>query len=143
MSLSSNNYSISADKSMLNIDMIHEFLTNSYWAKGRSRQAVEKAINSSLCFGVYLGKEQVGFARLITDYVAFAYLADVFILESYRGIGLGKKLVGTILAHPDLQNIRRWMLATRDAHGLYNQLGFDSLSQPEKYMEIINPNLGL
>ncbi|MDR3626128.1 MAG: GNAT family N-acetyltransferase [Ignavibacteriaceae bacterium] len=139
MGLTHNSFSISADKSKLDIDLIHEFLTNSYWAAGRSRELVEKTIKHSLCFGVYNNAKQVGFARVITDYVVLAYVADVFILEPYRGIGLGKKLVGAILSHPELQGIKKWMLATSDAHGLYSQFGFRTISNPEKFMEMFNP----
>jgi N-acetylglutamate synthase-like GNAT family acetyltransferase len=139
MGLPLSDFSISTDKSKLDVDMIYNFLTNSYWASGRSRESVERTINSSLCFGIYNNNVQAGFARVVTDYTVFAYLADVFILEQYRGIGLGKKLIGTILSCPELQGIKKWMLATSDAHGLYSQFGFKNISRPEKYMEIFNP----
>jgi N-acetylglutamate synthase-like GNAT family acetyltransferase len=142
MGLTQNSISISVDKSKLDIDLIHEFLTNSYWAAGRNRELVEKTIEHSLCFGVYSNTKQIGFARVITDYVILAYVADVFILEPYRGIGLGKKLVGAVLSHPELQGIKKWMLATSDAHGLYSQFGFRPMSNPEKFMELFNSNSG-
>lgn len=142
MGLTHNSFSISADKSKLDIDLIHEFLTNSYWAAGRSRELVAKTIKHSLCFGVYNNTKQIGFARVITDYVVLAYVADVFILEPYRGIGLGKKLVGAVLSHPELQGIKKWMLATSDAQGLYSQFGFRTISNPEKFMELFNSNSG-
>lgn len=137
------NYFINTDKSKLDVNTIHKFLTNSYWAAGRSREAVEKTIESSFCFGVYYKNNQVGFARVITDYLVIAYLADVFILEPYRGIGLGKKLVETIISYPEFQQIKRWLLATRDAQSLYSQFGFNNLSQPEKYMERSQPKPNL
>jgi GNAT superfamily N-acetyltransferase len=140
MNLSLDNFTVSTDKSKLNIELIHEFLSKSYWAAGRTREAIERSIKNSLCFGIYNGNDQVGFARVLTDFTVFAYLADVFILEAYRGAGLGKKLIGTILSYPELKTIKRWMLATSDAHGLYSQFGFKGLSQPEKYMELFNPN---
>jgi GNAT superfamily N-acetyltransferase len=138
---------ISTDRERLDIDMIHNFLAHqSYWATGRSRELVERAIANSLCFGVYQTCEsalkQVGFARVITDYATFAYLADVFILEEYRGQGLAKWLIGTIRAYPELQGLRRWLLATKDAHGLYRQFGFKDLSAPERWMEVSGSTTG-
>jgi GNAT superfamily N-acetyltransferase len=116
---------ISTDPSLLSIDTIYYFLSNdSYWAKGVPREVVEKSIANSLCFGLYHSNKQIGFARLVTDKATFAYLADVFILEEYRGKGLSRWLVETIQAHPELQGLRRWMLGTRDAHGLYEKMGW-------------------
>lgn len=135
----SNDIQISTDKSLLDIDLIFNFLSGSYWAKGRSVSLTKKSIDNSLCFGVYLKNKQIGFARVITDYATFAYLADVFILEEYRGKGFSKKLIATILGFPDLKNIRRWMLATKDAHTLYSAFGFQNLKEPEKFMEIVTP----
>ena len=133
-------YTISTDRSRLDVALIHEFLScRSYWAQGISRGAVERAISHSLCFGVFEGDHQVGFARVITDYAALAYLADVFILEPYRARGLGKWLVECIVSHPELQGLRRWMLATQDAHGLYARYGFEPLTSPERYMVATNP----
>jgi GNAT superfamily N-acetyltransferase len=115
--------------------MIHGFLTRSYWAAGVPLEVVRRSIENSLPFGVYKGSEQVGFARVISDYATFAYLADVFVLEESQGAGLGKWLVETIAAHTRLQGLRRWMLATKDAHELYRKVGFNDLKQPERWME--------
>lgn len=134
-------FRISDDKDELDLDLIHGFLRESYWAKDIPRALVEKSIHHSLCFGVYEGIKQVGFARVITDYATFGYLADVFILPEYRGLGLSKRLMDEILAHEELQGLRRWMLATKDAHGLYEQKGFVPLSKPERFMEISRPGL--
>jgi GNAT superfamily N-acetyltransferase len=129
---------ISTDRAKLDLDMIHGFLTRSYWAEGIPRERVMRAIENSLCFGVYSGGEQVGFARVISDFATFAYLADVFILEPYRERGLGKELIATVMAHPELQGLRRWSLGTRDAHGLYAQFGFTALENPSRMMEFAN-----
>lgn len=133
-------FNLSTDKSKLDPSVIHRFLTESYWATGCSMDNVLRRIENSMCFGVYDGDKQVGFARVITDKTTFAYIADVFILENYRGQGLSKQLIAFILAQPDLQSLRRWLLATRDAHGLYAQYGFIPLSNPEHWMGIVNPN---
>src|SRR5215831_14902244 len=122
------NYLVSNDKSKLDLDVIHGFLTESYWSPGVPLRIVKKAIENSLCFGVYDGEAQVGFARVVSDYATFAYLADVFILESHRGRGLSKWMMECIMTHPDLQGLRRWMLGTRDAHGLYSQYGFETVA---------------
>ena len=132
----SNEYDISADKQRLDVATIHEYLTQSYWSQGVPRAIVERAIEGSLCFGVFLQGKQVGFARVVTDKATFAYLADVFILEPHRGKGLSKRLMQFIFAHPDLQGLRRFMLATNDAHGLYKQFGFTELSNPAHFMEL-------
>lgn len=130
---------ISTDPDRLDVDMIHHWLSEeSYWARGVPRDVVERAIAGSLCFGVYLDGRQVGFARVVTDRTTFAWLADVFILDGYRGRGYGKALVAAVLAYPELQGLRRWMLATRDAHGLYAQFGFTPVPA-ERFMEIRNP----
>ena len=121
---------ISTDRSKLDVEMIHRFLTRSYWAEGIPRETIARSIENSLSFGVYDNREQVGFARVISDFATFAYIADVFILEPYRGRGLAKELMATIMAHPDLQGLRRWSLGTRDAHGLYAQFGFEPLADP-------------
>jgi GNAT superfamily N-acetyltransferase len=132
---------ISTDRSRLQISAIHKFLSEeSYWAKERTREQTEKAIKNSLPFGVYKGENQIGFARVVTDYATFAYLGDVFILDEFRGKGLSKWLMQTILSHPDLQGFRRWILATADAHGLYEQFGFSALKVPERWMEKSAPN---
>jgi GNAT superfamily N-acetyltransferase len=128
-------YSISTDKGRLDVAVIHGFLTMSYWAAGVPMDVVKRSIEHSLAFGVFKEDQQVGFARVITDYATFAYLGDVFILEPYRGRGLSKWLMEVIVGHPDLQGLRRWMLLTRDAHGLYRQVGFTEPSHPERYME--------
>jgi GNAT superfamily N-acetyltransferase len=133
--------SISTDPSRLDLDLIRDYLARSYWAKGISRETVERSIAGSLCFGLFEGARQIGFARVITDRATFAYLADVFILEEFRGRGLGKRLMETIRAHPDLRNLRRWMLVTRDAHGLYEKFGFRPLANPERVMEIAEANI--
>ncbi len=126
---------ISTDKTKLDVALIHHYLCmESYWAKNIPIALVEKSIAGSFCFGIYHHDAQVGFARVITDHATFAYLADVFVLESYRGKGLSKWLMETIIGHPDLQGLRRWLLATRDAHGLYAQYGFVPLDKPERIM---------
>lgn len=130
---------ISTDKSMLDIDIIFQFLSRSYWAKNRTFETVRKSIENSLCFGVYLNNKQIGFARVVTDFATFAWLADVFILEDYRGKGYSKKLLQTILSLPELINMRRWILATKDAHNLYSKFGFQPLNGPERFMEILSP----
>ncbi|MEN3331141.1 MAG: hypothetical protein V7641_506 [Blastocatellia bacterium] len=128
-------FTISTERARLDLNLIHEFLTTSYWAAGIPLDVVKRSIEHSLAFGVYQGDRQVGFARLITDYATFAYLADVFIIEEYRGQGLAKWLIEVIIGHPDLQGLRRWMLATRDAHMLYSQAGFVEIKSPESWME--------
>lgn len=130
-------YIISTDKERLDVDTIHNFLSETaYWAQGRPRDVLERAIANSLAFGVYEGEfsQQVGFARVVTDYALFGWVADVFILDAFRGHSLGKWLMETIVTHPDLQGLRRLLLATRDAHGLYNQYGFTPLPKPQNYM---------
>ena len=132
-------YTISTDPQLLDIPTIHHYLSEqSYWARGRSRELVERAIQYSLPFGVYTDDDgppiQVGFARVVSDYATFAYLADVFILPDYQGQGLGKWLVETILNHPELQAVRRWALYTTDAHELYRQVGFDAEQEPQRSM---------
>ena len=114
---------ISTDQARLDLDVIHNFLTNSYWAKGIPREVVVRSIQHALCFGVYQSDGQVGFARVISDFATIAYVGDVFVVESHRGRGLGKWLMECIAQHPALQNLRRWILTTRDAHGLYSQFG--------------------
>ena len=142
MEFRNGNFLLSTDKAKLQLPVIHGFLANeSYWAKGISLALVEKSIANSLCFGVYDGDKQIGFSRVTTDYATFAYLADVFILEEYRGRGLAKWLMSCIVSHPELQGLRRWLLATRDAHKLYTQYGFHVLEKPERFMELHNPNV--
>lgn len=132
---------VSTDRNRLQLDAIHKFLSEeSYWAKERTREQTVTAIKNSLPFGVYKGENQIGFARVVTDYATFAYLGDVYILPEYRGQGLSKWLMETILNHPDLQGFRRWVLATRDAHTLYEKFGFSGLKAPERWMEKAAPN---
>ncbi|MFZ4285524.1 GNAT family N-acetyltransferase [Variovorax sp. HJSM1_2] len=133
-------YEITSDKTRLDVGAIHAFLSQTYWSPGIPLATVQKAIDHSLTFGVYLGAEQVGFARVITDKTTFAYLADVYILEAHRGKGLAKRLVASIQAHAELQGLRRFLLATKDAHGLYEQFGFKPLLNPTRMMEVLNPN---
>jgi GNAT superfamily N-acetyltransferase len=151
---------ISTDPARLDLEMIHGFLTTCYWANGIPREVVARSIEHSLCFGVYdgaggkspsLGKDardevpsplaQVGFARVVSDFATVAYLGDVFVLESYRERGLGKWLMEFIMQHPMLQGLRRWILVTRDAHGLYSQFGFAPVTAPERYMELHQPDV--
>lgn len=134
MTVQRDNYFISTDKEKLDIPYIHRFLATSYWAEQIPIETVRKSIEGSGCFGVYEGNRQVGFARVITDKATFGYLADVFIDEAYRGRGLSKWLIEVILSHPDLQGFRRWMLATKDAHGLYAQFGFSPIDNPGRFM---------
>ncbi len=132
---------VSTDPRRLDLHVIHEFLTHCYWAEGIPREVVLRSIENSLCFGVFDGLRQVGFARVISDYATYAYLGDVFILEPYRGLGLGKFLMDCIVRHPRLQGLRRWMLATHDAHRLYAQFGFTQLQHPERFMEMHQPGV--
>jgi GNAT superfamily N-acetyltransferase len=120
----------------LDLDVIHRFLTDCYWARGIPREVVVRSIENSLCFGVYDNRKQAGFARVITDYATYAYIGDVFVLDSYRGRGLGKWLMECIMRSPQLQRLRRWSLVTGDAHGLYAQFGFTPLASPESHMEL-------
>ena len=126
---------ISTDKSKLQVEVVHSFLTTSYWAKGRTLEAVKTSIEHSLCFGVYLEAKQIGFARITTDYVVFAYVMDVFILPEYRGNGYSKQLMKAINEEPKLRSCKVWMLKTSDAHSLYKQYGYTELKHPEKVME--------
>lgn len=128
-------YSISTDPAKLDISLIHDFLANSYWAKNIPRDVLEKSIDHCLNYGVYADNELIGYARVLTDYSTFAYLADVFIIEEHRGKGLSKWLMECILIHPGLQNIRTWMLKTHDAHGLYEKYGFTAPENPGSIME--------
>jgi len=134
-------YTISTERERLQIDVIQKYLREeSYWAKERTLEQTETAIKNSLPFGVYKGENLIGFARVVTDYATFAYLGDVFVLPEFQGAGIGKFLMKTILEHPDLQNFRRWILATKDAHGLYEQFGFSALKHPSRWMEKAAPN---
>ncbi len=132
----------STDKKLLDSQLIHSFLKNTYWAKGLPYENLLKRIKNSLCFGMYdMNKVQVGFARVITDYESFAYLADVFIMPEHQKKGLSKEFMAYIMSYPDLQNLRRFMLATQDAHGLYQQFGFSVLNNPEIWMEKTDLNI--
>jgi GNAT superfamily N-acetyltransferase len=132
-------YTISDDPARLDIDVIHGFLVRSYWAEGRSRERVEQTLQHSLSFGLYHGNEQVGFVRVVTDYVVIAFVADVFVIEEHRGRGLGKWLVEVVTSLPELRHVRRWLLGTRDAHELYRQFGFKEPSGG-LLMEIVDPD---
>ncbi|HEY0004185.1 MAG TPA: GNAT family N-acetyltransferase [Pyrinomonadaceae bacterium] len=134
-------YSISTDRSRLDLGVIHSFLDSSYWAAGRTLETIRRSIENSLAFGIYKGSAQVGFARVITDYATFAWLADVFVLEEHRGAGLGQWLVEVIITHPELRGLRRWVLATKDAHELYRKFGFIELKRPERWMERFDPQM--
>ena len=135
-------YEISTNRARLNLDLIHDFLShNSYWATGRTREVVQRSIENSFPFGLYKGKDQVGFARVVTDYATFAWIADVFVLPEHRGRGLSKWLMEVMLAHPQLQGFRRWVLSTKDAHGVYERFGFIKLHRPERWMERADPNM--
>lgn len=135
-------YLISTDKKLLNIETIHQYLSQeSYWAKGIPVEIVQRSIDHSFCFGIYYKGEQVGFARLVTDYAVFAYLADVFVLPEHRGNGLSKWLMQFIVNNKEVQGLRRWMLATRDAHTLYTQVGFTGVDMPERLMQKLDPDV--
>jgi GNAT superfamily N-acetyltransferase len=134
-------FELTTDKNRMQLDVIYRFLQKSYWANKRTLDAIKRSIEYSLAFGIFDGDKQVGFARVITDYATFAWIADVFIDEDYRGQGLSKWLMESMLAHPELQDLRRWVLATKDAHTLYSQFGFKLLNKPERWMEIdFQPN---
>lgn len=134
-------FTISTDRTRLQVEAIHKFLIEeSYWATERTPAQTAKAIDNSLPFGVYRGEIQIGFARVVTDYATFAYLGDVYVVEEFRGRGLSKWLMEVIVSHPDLQNFRRWILATRDAHALYEKFGFAALKHPARWMEKAAPN---
>ena len=141
MDFKKDRFIISTEKEKMNIDLIHSFLTHSYWAEGISKEIIKRSIEGSLCFGLFENNKQIGFARMITDKATFAYLADVFIIEEYRGLGLSKWLMEVIMSYPDLQGLRRMMLATRDAHTLYEKFGFTLLNNVDRWMHIHNPDI--
>ena len=141
MDFTKDRFSISTEKEKMDIDFIHSFLTQSYWAEGISKEIIRRSIEGALCFGVFENDKQVGFARMITDRATFAYLADVFIIEEYRGLGLSKWLMEVIMSYPDLQGLRRMMLATRDAHELYKKFGFTQLNNVDRWMHIHYPDV--
>jgi GNAT superfamily N-acetyltransferase len=135
-------YTISADDQLLDLHVIHDFISNqSYWGQGRALAVVQRALDNSLNFGLYKDAQQIGFARVVTDYATFAWVADVFILPAHRGRGLSKWLMEVILSHPELQGFRRWVLATKDAHGLYERFGFIPLHRPERWLERPDRNM--
>lgn len=137
-----NGFTITTDPKAFDLDAIHEFLSErAYWCLGVPRHVMEKAFERSLCFGMLEGEKQVGFARMVTDGATFAWLCDVYVIESYRGRGLGDWLIASVLEHPDLQGLRRIVLATRDAHGLYRRNGFELLPTPERWMAIAKPHV--
>lgn len=134
-------YTVSDNPQRLDIDAIHAYLSRSYWAEAIPRELVERSARGSLCVGLYRGQAQVGFARVVTDRATFAYLCDVYVLEQERGRGLGVWLIEFVMQHPDLQGLRRWILATRDAHELYTKFGWTAPAHPETYMEIARPGI--
>ena len=140
MEWSKDNLTVSTDTNRLDVELIHNYLANeSYWAKGRSLETVRRSIANSLNFGVYKNDQQVGFARVVTDYATFAWIADVFVLEEHRGQGIAIWLIDTIVSHPQLQGFRRWVLSTKDAHELYRKFDFRELKRPERWMERPDP----
>ncbi|MBX9603321.1 MAG: GNAT family N-acetyltransferase [Bryobacteraceae bacterium] len=135
--MDSSSVTISTDQNLLDVDLIHDFLSrHSYWAQGRSREVVERSLRNSLCFGAYRDGRQLGFARVVTDRATFGWLCDVFVVPEARGLGISKSLMEAVLGHPELQGFRRFLLATKDAHSLYAQFGFEPLSAPERWMSI-------
>jgi GNAT superfamily N-acetyltransferase len=134
-------FTISTDSARLDRPAMREFLAASYWSPGIPQDVLDRALEGSLCFGLYEGRRQIGFARAITDRATFAYVADVYVLEEYRGRGLALWLMQTVMEHPELQGLRRWMLLTRDAHALYRKVGFVDVARPERIMEIARPDI--
>ena len=142
ITISKDEFCISTDKTKLDVDSIHGFLsTKAYWCLNIPKDTVQKAIQNSRCFGVYQNKKQIGFARVISDFSTIAYLGDVYILEEYRGKGLSKWLIETIMSDPNLQGLRRWILLTADAHGLYRQFGWTNIGEPDKWMTVHDKNV--
>ena len=136
-------YWITTDTEKLDLNAIHAYLSRSFWAEGIPKATMAKAIANSLCFGLFDGAAQIGLARVVTDRATYAYLCDVYVLERHRGRGLGKWLIETVMAHPDLQGLRRFQLVTRDAHGLYSRHGFGAPQHPERHMEIFKHGMYL
>ena len=143
MELTKGRYSITTERDRLDLDAIHAFISRSFWAEGIPKETMARAIANSLCFGLFDGANQVGFARVVTDRATYGYLCDVYVLESHRARGLGKWLMEAVMAHPDLQGLRRFQLVTRDAHGLYERHGFDTPADPERHMEIFRHGMYL
>lgn len=139
---SRNGYTISTDQDKLDVDAVHAYLSNeSYWATGIPRDVVERSLRNSLCFGLYRDRSQIGLTRVVTDYATMAYIGDVYVSAEHRGCGLSKWMMECVLAHPELQHLRRWMLVTSDAHGLYRKFGFANLKRPEGFMERHDPDI--
>ena len=136
-------YTISTDPARMDLDAIHAYLSQSYWAEGVPRAIVERSLLGSLTFGLFHDSSQVGLARVVTDRATFAYLCDVYVLEDHQGRGLGRWLIETVMAHPDLQGLRRFSLVTRDAQDLYSKFGFGALASPDRHMELVRPGLYL
>lgn len=132
-------YTISTDAGRFDLNVIHGYLQHAYWCEGIQREIVERSVHNSLCFALFEGEKQIGFARVITDRATFAYLCDVFVLDACQGRGLGSWLLQCVTSHPELLRLRRWHLLTRDAHGLYRKVGFTELAQPERHMELLAP----
>jgi len=134
-------FTISTDPARLDLDAVHGYLSASYWARGIPRDVFERSVRHALCFGIYEGARQVGFARVVTDFATVAYVGDVYVLEPWRGRGLSRWLMDVMMSHPDLQGFRRWILLTRDAHGLYRKFGFTPLASPDRWMEKWAPDI--
>ncbi len=134
-------FTVTTDPEAQDLDVIHGFLSQSYWARGIPRETVERSIQGAMCFALRCDGKQIGFARVISDFATIAYLGDVFVLPEFRGRGLSKWLMDCVTSHPDLQGLRRWILATSDAHGLYEKYGFTALKQPSVFMERHNPHV--
>ena len=132
-------FTVSTDPARLDVDAVHAFLTTAYWCEGIPRETLARALSHSLCFGLYAGPRQIGLARVISDFTTFAYLCDVYVLPELRGKGLGRWLMECVLAHPDLQGLRRFTLVTRDAHELYRPFGFTEVQNPARHLEIVRP----
>ena len=141
MTISKKHFTITTEQEKFDLEFIHSFLTRSYWAEGIPREVIKRSIDGALCFGLFENDKQIGFARMITDKATFAYLADVFIIEAYRGRGLSKWLMEVIMSHPSLQGLRRMMLATKDAHGLYEKFGFTALQNVDRWMQKHDPDI--
>jgi len=141
--LTKGQYRITTDLRKLDVDAMHAFLSRSFWAEGIPKETVAKAVANSLCFGLFDGASQIGLARVVTDRATYAYLCDVYVLETHRGSGLGKWLIETVMAHPDLQGLRRFQLVTRDAHSLYSRHGFETPTSPDRHMEIFRHGMYL
>jgi GNAT superfamily N-acetyltransferase len=134
-------FMVTSDLSRMDMDVVHGYLSRAYWCEGLPRETLERAMRNSLCFGLFEGESQIGFARVVSDRTTFAYVCDVFVLEAHQGKGLGTWLMQGVFRHPELQGLRRWHLTTRDAHALYRKIGFVPLSKPERHMEVFTPDM--